>query len=373
MCTVDIFGGTIESDIEELLNRGVRIIETLDMHGFKAINCSNPDDPNDVANKAYVDSKLGSTWGTGDVTKLYVDTNDNLRVLKTGDVMTGDLLFSSASSNAPAMHLGCNDLVSGQGFGVLIGSVFNQLSYLNSPTSNPIIVSTTNGCLFKLDTNDIMKVGTSATDKKIITYQQLQLNSTIDANNNKILNLTTPTASTDASTKGYVDSKRVKNNSGYIPVLTSNGLNRCGIIVSASSEASTSYQAWKAFTDSAPTVDNVTWQAWACANLTANYWLKVELPYAIRIWKFSVSPKGNDVFINSWRVEGSNNDSTWTSLYSSTTMLECMRFFPTYYEFALTTLPTIDYKYYRFYVVSSSGVNAGLIHFQLYSLDNIVW
>ena len=46
----------------------------------------------------------------------------------------------------------------------------------------------------------------------------------------------------EATTKRYVDNKRVCNNVGLIPQLTGNTGNRNGYIASASSEFSSAYQ-----------------------------------------------------------------------------------------------------------------------------------
>ena len=51
-------------------------------------------------------------------TKKYTDTNDNLRVLKTGDTLTGSLYFDAKTKN---IELGCKNLGLGMYFRLYLG------------------------------------------------------------------------------------------------------------------------------------------------------------------------------------------------------------------------------------------------------------
>jgi len=66
---------------------------------------------------------------------------------------------------------------------------------------------------------------------------------------------------------------------------------------------------------------------------------------------------------NSWRIEGSNNGTTFTTLYSSNVALSS-----TVMEFIFNPIPTVAYKYFRFYAVSSVTAtgNPGLSFWQLF-------
>jgi len=66
---------------------------------------------------------------------------------------------------------------------------------------------------------------------------------------------------------------------------------------------------------------------------------------------------------NVWRIEGSNNGSTFTTLYSSTVALTS-----SVQEFIFSPNPTVAYKYFRFYAVSSVTAtgNPGLSHLMLF-------
>ena len=59
------------------------------------------------------------------VTTQYADNADNLRILKSGDTMTGDLVLNIGESNV--RQLGCNDLTAGKSFNLLLGSASDQI------------------------------------------------------------------------------------------------------------------------------------------------------------------------------------------------------------------------------------------------------
>jgi uncharacterized Zn ribbon protein len=83
---------------------GLRVLKAGDtMTGFLNLH-SNPTLNTHAANKAYVDSVVGS--GTsGLVSKAYVDTADSARVLKSGDTMTGFLsLHANPTQNTHAAN-----------------------------------------------------------------------------------------------------------------------------------------------------------------------------------------------------------------------------------------------------------------------------
>src|SRR2546426_7458880 len=75
--------------------------------------------------------------------------------------------------------------------------------------------------------------------KNVVTKEQLteilktklDKNVEINMNNNFISNLLDPQDKQDATTKGYVDRKRTKNNVGYVPQLNSNNNNKYGFTV----------------------------------------------------------------------------------------------------------------------------------------------
>ena len=62
-------------------------------------------------------------------TKQYTDTNDSLRVLKTGDTMTGNLLFDARTNN---IEIGCNSLGSEKYFRIYLGGEANKINFFNN-------------------------------------------------------------------------------------------------------------------------------------------------------------------------------------------------------------------------------------------------
>jgi len=65
-------------------------------------------------------------------TKKYTDTNDNLRVLKTGDTMAGSLYIDAITRN---IELGCNNLGTEQFFRIYLGSEACKINTCNNDVS----------------------------------------------------------------------------------------------------------------------------------------------------------------------------------------------------------------------------------------------
>ena len=76
----------------------------------------------------------------------------------------------------------------------------------------------------------------------------------------------------------------------------------------------------------------------------------------------------DSAYFNNWVLEGSNDNTTFTQLYASTTVINT-----TMHEFVISPTPTTAYLYYRIYVnTCAAGNNPGLSYFQLFSVDNLV-
>jgi len=85
---------------------------------------------------------------------------------------------------------------------------------------------------------------------------------------------------------------------------------------------------------------------------------------AMLVWKTHLCGRffeGNQPSV--WRIEGSNNGTTFTTLYSSNVPITT-----TVVEFIFNLIPTVAYKYFRFYAVSSVATlgNPGLSWWQLF-------
>ena len=124
-------------------------------------------------------------------TKQYTDTNDSLRVLKTGDTMTGNLVFDARTNN---IEIGCNSLGSEKYFRIYLGGEANKINTFNN-NINIFAGSTVN-----------VSAGT-AINIIVVGSEDVVLNKSLSMANNRITNLTTPRSPLDASSKRYVDAK----------------------------------------------------------------------------------------------------------------------------------------------------------------------
>jgi len=186
------------------------------------------------------------------------------------------------------------------------------------------------------------------------------MSGTLNMNNNSISNVKDPQNNGDAVNKSYVDARM--NNSPLLVNLTGATANKNGAIVTASSNYSTNYSAWKIwnFTIAANQPNN----EWGTAGQVSNYWVMIQNVNAMLVWKCHLAGRlfeSNQP--NVWRIEGSNNGTTFTTLYSSNVALTT-----TVQEFIFSPIPTVAYKYFRFYAVSSvtASGNPGLSKFMLF-------
>jgi hypothetical protein len=137
--------------------------------------------------------------------------------------------------------------------------------------------------------------------------------------------------------------------------MTSN--NTDGYIASASSEYSNNEGAWRAFDRTA--------NQWTTVNGTrTNVELKIQLPAAAGCDLFMIT--GSNAAGRSpskFRIEGSNNGSSWTILYEQTTSAgfggsETKKF--------ANSAPDTSFLYYRLFVVENAG--DGFLSVQEFSL-----
>ena len=207
-----------------------------------------------------------------------------------------------------------------------------------------------------LDNDEILTIGTSSTDKRILLHQPIIL-------------WEDPIDNYEATTKQYVDNKRVCNNVGLIPQLTRNTDNRNGYIATASSEYSAAYQAFYAFNFSTSPYGGAN--EWSTFMVSTNFWIKIQLPVATTIWKFQLTGRfatSSPSYFNNWVLDGSNDNVNFNPLYASNTIINS-----TMHEFVLNPVPTVAYLYYRIFVFScTAGNNPGLSYFQLFSVDKLV-
>ena len=109
-----------------------------------------------------------------------------------------------------------------------------------------------------------------------------------------------------------------------------------GYVASASTEFSSSYQAYEVF-------DRTRATAWAPENVSGPHWVQIELPIPKISLFFIVTTRTGDYFATSVTVQGSNDGTYFTTLGTETNMVEGSS--AVIYNFSTTA-----YKYYRFII-----------------------
>lgn len=301
-------------------------------------NLLYPINAKDATNKEYVDDKVNS------LSSAYV--------AKDGSTMTGDLILSIGTDTI--RNIGCLALPVSNKFQVLMGNANNLIYHEGADIStyNPIVVEGT-GLLVNFKGNNLMRFGTSDSDMRILTYTTLKLGGAIDANVHNIYNLADPVGVNDAATKQYVDKRKCLI--GYIPNLSTN-VSKTGFTASASSEFSSSYAAWYTF--------NITSEySWATAGIYNNFWIKIQCPDSVTVWGFALRGRGTTIErIYNWRLEGSNDNNTFTTLYTGNNDY----LGPTTKFYDISSSNDNSYRYYRLYAVNAESNNPGLSYMQIF-------
>src|ERR1043165_9521310 len=112
---VDKFGHTDSTSVQRVVASGVTLTQI--NNSFVRLDGSNafvPSEDNHLANKKYVDDQGA------------------MKVLKTGDTVSGDLFISALPDPAVDRILGCNNIQEGQRFTLLLGNTGNKISFLKS-------------------------------------------------------------------------------------------------------------------------------------------------------------------------------------------------------------------------------------------------
>ena len=160
----------------------------------------------------------------------------DLKVSKTGDLMTGNLLLSADGGNDRLF--GCTDLKHGNTFTCVFGNTLNRLHF---SLTIPVTLESSQGLLVKCRGEDICLMGNPS---EIVIYKVIRMNA------NSITNLPIPTLPHEAANKLYVDSNSRKILQGYVPPLRSMGRRynvKLGFIATASSQLNNNYKSINAF------------------------------------------------------------------------------------------------------------------------------
>ena len=190
----------------------------------------------------------------------------------------------------------------------------------------------------------------------------------IDVGGNTFHNVDIPRSGHEVATKAYVDSNSTggprKIFSGYVPpLLSSSGVTslKTGFIASASSVYGDTYIPSNAF-NSYYVRGNGSEGEWATDNVWNNFWIQVEVPDLVRVWKVALRGRdSNEERIYNWRLEGSIDGQNYTTIFTPPN--------PAYLGNIVQNFPidTVDrYIYFRLYCLEAEPSNPGLSYMQLF-------
>jgi hypothetical protein len=151
-----------------------RIGGTLDMSSNKITNVTTPTVAADAANKSYVDAAETRATAVGSAAQTTANTAKT-----TADNLVVATNYSTATASAQYLHPGSG----------------NHAGILTNGTWRVFVNSTGN-----------IGIGMSSPSVLLDVAGAAKISGTLDMNNNKITNVTTPTVAADAANKSYVDS-----------------------------------------------------------------------------------------------------------------------------------------------------------------------
>ena len=188
--------------------------------------------------------------------------------------------------------------------------------------------------------------------------------------NGRLTMLQDPSGLQDAATKNYADGIKRKELAGFVPPLYSGSTGtvdslKTGFVASASSSFNNQYLPSNVFNDLYSTGISGVYGEWV-TNSTSNFWIQIQCPTAVRIWKVAVRGReqtGPDLHrIYDWRIDASNDGTNYTTLLTETGVY----LGTTMQQFNVGTTLTQLFTYYRLYAVNAESPTPGLSYFQIY-------
>jgi len=269
--------------------------------------------------------------------------------------MTGDLLLSAEGDQNRV--LGCTDLAMERTFSIPLGSNTNKLYFVYRRA--PVVLDTDHGFMVKTRNQLVCQFGTTYDPLEIQIYKDVRMNS------KRISNLPEPQLPHEAANKLYVDRTPRKILQGYVPSLRSSTASiqndKFGFVFTASSSRSNLFRPANAFNGLYSRRGGVGGE-WVSDNETRNFWIQIQCPDLIRLWRIALRGRNeNTQRIYSWRLEGSTDGETFTTLFQPPN--------PTYIGNEVLYFPietSNRYNIFRLFCLEAEPENPGLSYMQLY-------
>jgi hypothetical protein len=214
-------------------------------------------------------------------------------------------------------------------------------------------------------------------DSKFITLSQnlqLKVDKTgdkmqgeLDMSCNKITNLGEPSHNFDVASKKYVDENFVNlytlNTTGLIPQHITL-IDATGFVVNTSSNHGNNHAGNKVFNPA----NKTSWRVTSDTFTTTNFWIEIECPFEVSIYRFSIQPAENTKLIK-WKIQG---------CMDAYHLWEDLPFILEVLEGNTTKIFTLEnpklakgYWCYRIFIEEAEGINPGLTYWQLYTVNNV--
>lgn len=335
--------GTTDNASFNLISNNVVIASIsstgLTMNNGTVTGVPTPISSSDAVPKTYVDTNLSLYLKRDGTNSMFGNLNVPSSFILVGNQTTVPPVLQSAFTIQQSAELSTTGSTSNAGIKMYDSAVSGNAYYFGVDTSGNFTIFFQNTIA-----NTFQATFTASTAGSTI-YSPLSMN------NNKIMNLATPTLGTDAANLTFVNQKKCPT--PIVPYLNSD-TSYSGYIVTASSEYSSSFRGYNCVNAAAE---------WAVVSGTTNYWVQVQLPQAVTVYMLALKGRIFDGSPSTWSLQGSNDGSSYINILNSTTPIPQNG--PTLF-FNLTS--STAYLYYRLFAFTSTAgsISPGLTCFQLY-------